>query len=317
MPDLEVVMESHLGEGVEEDCTVGYQGGTWWLGRWMMKDNTENNSSTLNPSTNGVGRGKNKLEQSHNQLISKCITQTTSNKFNWNNICPAVQGCQCVTDVSRVTSVSICPNIIQHTQETQFNTSMCVDTGAAPQPLTANTEPKVCKLPTLTEGYSGYVGSTRKRKIGRGPWTDLLVVGKEGTTRRIITARRRCGSAVGRDEETEHLATIQPDSKDKNIHIHTISPVVKGMSNQDGGRGDVPPSSSQSSPRARASPSTASPSRRGGGISRKPAKPADWYIVKKRNIKPDGLVQTRLKQFVRQFPKLGILVSKTKTYEHL
>ena len=79
VPEPEEVMDTQPGEGVEEDCTVGYQGGTWWLGRWMMKDNTENNSSTHNPSTNVVGSGKNKREQSHNQLISKCITKTTSN----------------------------------------------------------------------------------------------------------------------------------------------------------------------------------------------------------------------------------------------
>ena len=47
VPEPEGVMESHLGEGVEEDCTAGYQGGTWWLGRWMMKDNTENKAASV------------------------------------------------------------------------------------------------------------------------------------------------------------------------------------------------------------------------------------------------------------------------------
>ena len=54
----------------------------------------------------------------------------------------------------------------------------------------------------------------------------------------------------------------------------------------------------------RAFPSMASPSRRGGGVSRKPA---PWHTVKKQNIKADGLVQTRIKHFIRQFPELEVM----------
>ena len=67
---------------------------TWWLGKWKNEENTENNGNTVTSSTSGVGRGKNKLELGHNQLGSKCNTQTTPNQNNWNNISRTLQSCQ-------------------------------------------------------------------------------------------------------------------------------------------------------------------------------------------------------------------------------
>ena len=98
----------------------------------------------------------------------------------------------------------------------------------------------------------------------------------------------------------DNIATMQSEATIPSIH----SPVrgVGGIGKKEGGRKGT---SSRASPRARAPSSRASPSGRGRGT---PSKPADWHLVKKHNIKPDGLVQTRLKQFVRQFPGLGILV---------
>ena len=69
---------------------------------------------------------------------------------------------------------------------------------------------------------------------------------------------------------------------------------VGGADKEEVGRKGKSASLSQASPRARTSSSRASPSRRGGVISRKPA---DWHLVKKHKIKPD--------QSVRQFPALG------------
>ena len=48
----------------------------------------------------------------------------------------------------------------------------------------------------------------------------------------------------------------------------------------------------------------ASPSRQGGGETNKPA---PWHLKKRRNINADGLVQTRLRNFMFQFPDLEIV----------
>ena len=95
VPEPEEVMDTQPGEGVEEDCTVGYQGGTWWLGRWMMKDNTKVVLTT--PPLMGWAVGKTSLSRATTSLFP-----SVSHKQHQTNLIGTISALQ-----SKAASVSL------------------------------------------------------------------------------------------------------------------------------------------------------------------------------------------------------------------